>query len=159
MNQKLFHKLYLRVVHQCETYSNLCWKIWLSSWLYLKFVTFPISTQPDILSFISWNQNTFFLLGYVGLPFVEKNTHKHNLESERNRLEGLSEGIYVCPAIPGQYQPVLGYADALLLWCLFNLFHRSLVMEAPKQHYTNLFCYINVYLWLHCKKAFFSFSV
>jgi len=153
----LFHKLflYLRVVHHCETYSNQRWKIWLSSWLYLKFLTFPISTHPGILSFITWNQNAVFLLGYVGLPFVGKNTHKHHLESQRNKLEGLSECIYVCPAIPGQYQPVLGYADALLLRCLFNLFHRSLVMEAPKQCYTNLFCYITVYLGLYWEKAFF----
>lgn len=29
----------------------------------------------------------------------------------------------MCPPVPGQYLPVLDYADALLLKCLFNLFH------------------------------------
>lgn len=86
----------------------------------------------DLLSFISWNQNTDFLLGYVGLPFVEKNTHKYNLESQKNRLEGISRGSVMCPAVPGQYQHVLDYADALPLRCLFNLFSETFGYEGSK---------------------------
>lgn len=158
----LIHKLflYLRVVHHCETYSNQRWKIWLSSWLYLKFLTFPISTHSGILSFITWNQNAVFLLGYVGLPFVGKNTHKHHLESQRNKLEGLSECIYVCPAIPGQYQPVLGYADALLLRCLFNLFHTDLWWWRLQSSATQIYFVILLFIWDYTgRRLFFFFGV
>lgn len=103
-------------------------EIWLSFWLCLKFLTFPASTHPEMHFLLDLETKHYLSLGLCRFGFLWGKPHTNAIYNhEKISFEGLPRDILVCPAVPAQYQPVLGYADALPLKCLFKLFYPQIL--------------------------------